>query len=278
MTNCTGSPADERLESYLQGTLPEAEAAKFEEHYFNCPTCLAQVEALQAVVLKLATHPRKAHRTFISWPISLSALGAIAALLVFGAVGFQILHKAPRTPTGAGPVAAVPPPPSLRPAPQFLASADASSLADLKLPPFVVPNLRGESQDASFEAGMKDYASGNCRGAIGKLKQVPADSTGTLAAEFYSGACQMDLGNLARAAALLRKVADAGDSSLQEAALYELAQIALAENDPATAHKYLLQTTSLRGDLEGKARTEDRRITVLMGQKSQATGKDREAK
>jgi tetratricopeptide (TPR) repeat protein len=279
MTNCTGAPAEKWLESYLQGTLPEAEAAEFEEHYFDCSVCLAQMEALQAVTRTLASQPRTTHKTLISWPIRAGALGAIAALLVLGFLGFQAWHKAPPPPVAAGPVVAVPPSSqSAHPAPPTLASTAASKLADLALPAFVAPNLRGETQDASFEEGMKDYAAGNCRSAIASLEQVPSESAVARAAEFYSAACQMHNGNLVGAAALLRKVADAGDSPQQEAALYELAQIALVDNDLATAHKYLLHATSLRGDLEQKAREQDRRITVLIGQDSQATGENSEAK
>jgi tetratricopeptide (TPR) repeat protein len=279
MTNCTGAPAEQWLESYLQGTLPEAEAAKFEEHYFDCPVCLAQVEALQAVAHQLAGQPRKTSKTVISWPIRAGALGAIAALLVLGFLGFQAWHKAPPPTVATGPVVVAPPSsPSLHPAPPTLASTAASKLADLALPAFTAPNLRGESQNASFEAGMKDYAGGNCRGAIASLEQVPAENAAARAAEFYSGACQMHIGNLTGAATLLRKVAEVGDSPQQEAALYELAQIALADNDLATAHRYLLHATLLRGDLERKAREQDRRVTVLIGQDSQAPGKNLEGK
>jgi hypothetical protein len=282
MTKCTGSPAEQWLESYLQGALPEAEAAEFEEHYFDCPVCLTQVEALQAVTLKLASQPRTPHKTLIAWPIRAGALGAIAALLVLGFFGYQARQKALRTTIAAGPVVSAPhsspSSPSLHATPPSLAATAASKLADLTLPEFIAPNLRGESQDVSFEAGMKDYAGGNCRGAIASLKQVPAESAAARAAEFYSGACQMHMGNLAGADALLRKVADAGDSPQQEAALYELAQIALADNDLATAHKYLLHATSLRGDLERKAREQDHRITVLISQGSQATRKNQQAK
>ena len=57
MTNCSGKQADDFLESYLAGTLPEAESQRFEEHYFDCPDCLAQVEALQAVAQQLRNRP-----------------------------------------------------------------------------------------------------------------------------------------------------------------------------------------------------------------------------
>jgi hypothetical protein len=149
-----------------------------------------------------------------------------------------------------------------------------SQLADLALPPYLASNLRGESKDARFEAGMKEYANGNCRGALVALSQVPAESTEARAAKFYSGACQMRLGDFASATGVLRKIADAGDSPQQEAALYGLAQIALAGNYPATAHAYLLRTISLRGDLEQRAREQDRQIAKLIGQERQAKGEN----
>jgi len=50
-------------------------------------------------------------------------------------------------------------------------------LADLMLPAYSAPNLRSESLDARFEAGMKEYASGNCRGAITALEEITGVST-----------------------------------------------------------------------------------------------------
>ena len=84
MTNCTGAPAEQFLESYLLGKLPDSEALIFEEHYFECPVCLAQVEALQAIAGKLRTAPRVQTRAPIPWPIRFAAVGAIAAVLVAG--------------------------------------------------------------------------------------------------------------------------------------------------------------------------------------------------
>ena len=89
MTNCTGTPAEQWLQSYLAGTLPDFEARRFEEHYFDCPACLAQVEALQAVAFKLGSQPRKALRSPIAWPIRWSALATIAALLMLGFFTFR---------------------------------------------------------------------------------------------------------------------------------------------------------------------------------------------
>ena len=66
----------------------------------------------------------------------------------------------------------------------------------------------------------------------------------------------MHEGDLDGAAHSLRGVSDAGDSPEQEAALYFLAQIALARNDAGSARKSLERTVALHGDYERRARVE----------------------
>ena len=92
MTHCTGRPAEQLLESYLQGALNDAEAQGFEEHFFDCPVCLAQVEALQAVTHRLAKEPRLQSRKPIAWPVPPRLWGAIAATLVCGFIGLCAWH------------------------------------------------------------------------------------------------------------------------------------------------------------------------------------------
>jgi lipopolysaccharide biosynthesis regulator YciM len=132
----------------------------------------------------------------------------------------------------------------------------ASRLADLAMPAFQANNLRGSSVDANFEAGMKAYAAGDCSRAVKSLSQVAVQDADASSARFYSGVCRMHLGDLPAASATLRKVAGAGESAQQEAALYYLAQIALSENDAATARRYLTRTIALHGDFERRANAE----------------------
>jgi tetratricopeptide (TPR) repeat protein len=153
-----------------------------------------------------------------------------------------------------------------------------SQLADLTLPAYLAPQLRGESLDTRFEAGMTAYAAGNCENAIATLRQVAEQSAEARAAAFYSGACQMRLGNFGQAAKLLRKVADGGDSPQRETALYELAQIALAHNDPVAAHLYLQRIIALRGDLERRAREQQRQVAKLIALSHTAQGENPESK
>jgi hypothetical protein len=266
MINCIGSPADECLESYLQGTLSEAQAQQFEEHYFDCPVCLAQVEALQAVREQLASQPvadvPQPGRRVISWPLRLSAVGALAALLLLTFIGLHGRRPAPQVAVATAPAAATPQPEqqkSTAPAEtpkSSLAGAAVSRLADLTLPVFRASNLRGQSRNPQFDTGMQAYADQDCAGAVRSLQQVPAQDEDALAAQFYRGVCQMHLGEMAAAAKTLGAVAQAGDSAQQEAAYYYLGQIALAANDVPTARFNLAHCFQLRGEFEARARAE----------------------
>jgi hypothetical protein len=290
MTTCSGAPAERDALPYVEGTLSEFEVERFEEHYFDCPVCLARLQALQAVGQELARQPiatpesLRDRQPLLKFPLAGPARiwisGVAAALLLMGVFAYRILESRPAQPTVAqgNPKSSPHPEPARQPVSSFPVPVQVSQLADLALPAFIAPNLRGESLDTRFEASMKDYANGNCRGAIAGLSQIPAESVEARAAQFYSGVCRMHLGNLAEASGLLRKVADAGDSPQQEAALYYLAQIALAGNDPATAHAYLSRTISLHGNLESRSRTEDAQAMDLIGREHQANREKPSAK
>jgi len=101
MTDCTATLIDRCLERYIQGTLPEAEARRFEEHYFDCPACLAQVEALQAVAQQLGSQPQKPRRAVIPWPVRVALPAAIAAGLVIAFFGFHPSKKPAEQANGA---------------------------------------------------------------------------------------------------------------------------------------------------------------------------------
>ena len=256
MTNCTGATAEQCLESYLVGTLSEVETERFEEHYFDCPICLAQLQALQAVQEKLRSEPRKVVKALIPWPIRMGAMGAIAAMLALTFMVFHARRMAQQPDLATSPATVPSQPGPAAPKPPTAASAAVSRLADLALPAFQVSNLRGESGDPHYSAGMKAYGRQDCPAAEKALAQVPAEDQEALAARFLSGVCLMHEGNLTSAAQSLRGVADAGDSAQQEAALYYLAQIALAGSDATTARHYLARTISLHGDFEQRARTQ----------------------
>jgi hypothetical protein len=272
MTVCAGTPAELHALKYVEGTLSEFEAERFEAHYFDCPVCLQHLQAIQALALELASHPGTPiqvaqPRIPHAWRTPVWIISAVAASFLIGVVIFKSLESRQVQPTlaqrqpGSQPRAEHP----VQPVPPSAQPVIVSLLADLSLPAYSAFNLRGESLDAHFEAGMQEYAKGNCRGALDVLAKIPTESEEARAGQFYSGACQMHLGDFALASELLRKVAYAGNSPQQENAFYMLAQIALAGNDPATAHTYLLRTISLCGDFEERARSQDRKIAKFTG-------------
>lgn len=259
MNPCSGLPADQFAEDYILGTLPEADSAAFEDHYFACPVCLGRLEALQAAREQLQSHPVQTQRAPIPWPSRIVAVVAIAATLIAVAFVYLGRHKTQQNdqaksapPTGTGQQAPGTPETSK----SSVLARSVSSLADLNLPVYRVLSLRGPAGDPAYEEGMKAYASQDCPAARRDLAEVPAANKLSLAARFYTGVCLMHEGKYAEASVALQKVAGAGDTPQQEAAFYYLAQIAAAQNDPATARQKLEQTIALRGDFEKRARTE----------------------
>ncbi|HUH63231.1 MAG TPA: hypothetical protein VLZ50_09555 [Terracidiphilus sp.] len=284
MKSCTGTPAELCALPYLEGVLPEHQVELFEAHFFECPICFAYLQDLQAISAALARHPeipgikeeKPARRRLLPFPARTWALGAAAAMvLAVAVISFRALHpgqqQAPIALTA--PAAPLPAKPTGPTRATSAAPLRPSQLADLALPPFVAPNLRGAQEDTRFESGMNDYENGDCRGAVAELSSVPARSEDARAARFYCAACEMRLGNLTEAAADMGKVATDGDAPQQESALYYEAQIALAADRPATAHRYLMRTIALEGDLEQKARDEDRRVQEML---NESPGESRE--
>lgn len=285
MNPCNRAPAIENAAQYIEGTLPQSDAERFEDHYWNCPACLAYLQAIEAVgdelarepVPQIAPQPRKKP---ISWPVPVWAFGAAAAAAVLAVIGIRTLgpHPEKTMQTQSAPSNSPQSPPSHQIASSSPVGQTASELADLALPPFAASTLRGAGLEAHFEQVMAAYARGDCQGAVTALAQVPAQDRQQRKAEFYSSLCRMHGGNLAAAEAGLRKVVDAGDSLQLESALYYLAQIDLARNDPAGAHRYLVRTISLEGEMEKRARLQDQKVQALEKMSRDAAAKDGDSK
>jgi len=254
MSHCTGGPAEQWLEQYVAGTLPDSAAQAFEEHYFDCPVCLAQLQALQAVADQLRRNPAKMPARVIPWPAIIATAGAIAAVLMITVIGYYTLAHRP----GSG----ISPGSASSPVPASPGSSANVQLADLTLPPFEASSLRGEAEDPHYRTGMKEYASGDCSAAVSDLGRVPSKSDDALAAQFYTGVCQLKLNQLDAASTTLGRVAGKGDSPQQEAALYYLAQIAFLRNDSGAARQNLEKVISLRGDFEQRARGELNKLSA----------------
>ena len=264
MTDCIGAPTREWLEQYVEGTLPEQEVQKFEDHYFDCPVCLGELQAIQAVQEALRKHPIAIAqpKPVLAWPTNWNRMiswGALAAAVLVGFLTFYVMKQRPQS---AGNVAVAPAGPATAPqspvqpqtTPGTQAPIEIAQLADLNLPAYHAPVLRGAVESGAFENGMKQYVNGDCAGAMNTLSQVDPKGPDALAAQFYTGVCRLHTGDLAGAAATLRHVVHAGDTAYQESAFYYLAQIALAQSNAIAARRDLNRVVGLRGDLEHQAR------------------------
>lgn len=270
MSTCAGAPAEQFASLYVEGVLNEAEMNSFEEHFFDCPVCLAHVQTLQAVAQHFAQQSAQQQRapvaaapqrkSLLSWPapiwrspvVSFMALAAVAIIAV---LGYRMLpsHNSP-APVAVNTPPAQPAPPSV---PVPVASAPDNSviqLADLTMPSFKGATLRGESGDPHFAAGMKAFARNDCKTAVPALAQVDHAQPEARAALFYTGLCQLHQQNLTAAHTSFTQVAAQHEAPEQEASLFYLAQLALLHNDAATAQRNLEHTIALHGDFERRAR------------------------
>ena len=270
MNPCDRVPAIENAASYMAGTLSQSEAEQFEDHYWNCPACLAYLQALEAAGDELAREPAPQSAPapkmrVLAWPVPVWALGAVAAAAVLAVVGVRTLGPHPEKPSQAqsAPAGATSSAATAQVASSSPVRQAATELADLALPAFSGSTLRGAGMEAHFEEGMAAYSRGDCKGALSALAKVPAEDKQGRKAELFSSLCRMHQGDLGGAEAGLRGVVDGGDSLELEAAFYYLAQIDLARNDAAGAHGYLVRTIALRGDLEKRARLQDQKVLAL---------------
>jgi Putative zinc-finger len=299
MTKCIGSPAEEMAEQYLAGELPEAEAERFEDHYFGCNLCHENLLTLKeirdglareptATVARAAgpapVEPRQSFRgRILAFPVPMAVLASLAAALLVGAVLVGIQRSSPVLQPGhraaslnaaakAQPQLALSAHPDAKNDSQATTKSgganapaaqpgppdtELASLADVHLPGYRQPQLRGEeapnSERAQFSSGMQAYAQGDCDGALVALAQVPATAADGLAAKLYSGLCQFQGHKLEAAQTSFTAVADAGDTPELETAEYFLAQTRLLRGDAQGAKDWLTRTIALHGDYEERA-------------------------
>lgn len=293
MTQCVGSPAQEVAEQYLAGGLPEADAERFENHYFGCEPCHEYLVHLKEIRDSLAREPiviavsnARPARTLslggriLAFPVQVAVLGSIAATLIIGTVLVSLqksAHLYPPTYNSRHASSAPGKPQDARPTGEHRASTDGqvsagntrtslaaqqssdlAMLADLRLPGYQQTQLRGETGEdtshAAYLAGMQAYAQGNCNHALEVLKKVAATAEDGVAAKLYSGLCQLKERNLSQAQASFTALVNAGDTPELETAEYFLAQTLLLQGDAKSTKNWLVRTIALHGDYEERAK------------------------
>jgi tetratricopeptide (TPR) repeat protein len=276
-------PDQETASHYVSGALTEAEQAEFEAHFFECPRCLAEVQALQAARDVLASrgdrgaatppHRPRQGSSFI-WAL------AAAASLGFALVAWTVLSQRGATDTGTvatrtpptpatAPPAASSTPPSVAPTPPASTPSSARpgetatpallrELALVVAPPFARLATRGEQPPTTdtLADAMTQYAAGRYDLAADKLRDVIRDARDTAAAtqgRFFLGVCALKLERYAEAQAALEQTAASDTPPYADEAHFYLAKAAIATGDLDRARRELRIAIDREAGPEGEA-------------------------
>jgi anti-sigma factor RsiW len=151
------------------------------------------------------------------------------------------------------------------PGPLNAPGTELAQLADMHLPGYQAPQLRGEepaeADHAQFSTGMEAYSRGDCSSAVDSLARVAAGTADDVAAKLYSGLCQFKSRDLDNAEAALGAVVATGDTPELETAEYFLAQARLLRGDAVGAQSWLTRTIALHGDYEERAQKQEAQLS-----------------
>jgi hypothetical protein len=258
--DCPLRSGHDLAEAYVAGTLPEAEQDAYEQHFFSCSACLAQVQTLQELADRLRQLPAPAvlHRAPTPGWTSAPWLGlALAAGLVaaFGWWWQGGVNRPAPPPIATGPGTA--PKPTPAPAPAPAASSRHAVLAQLALivPPRYVPlAVRGQSPPAgSFDAAMAHYVAGRHREAAAALRTLSEATPADPDAAFFWGVTELALGHTAAARDGLTRAIAADVQPYADEAHFYLAKAYLAEEAVDQARTELRYAVAHEAGPEGEA-------------------------
>jgi hypothetical protein len=275
--DCPRRSGHELADAYVAGTLSDAERDAFEQHFFGCADCLAQVQMLQeardalrhAPAVGLASPPPAAAFTTARW------LGlALAASLVAASAwwwqgrardpGPPAVAVGPATPTPRAPAPASPgsPPAASPDTPQPMNPVETPSrrtvLAQLArvVPPRYVPiTVRGGSGPApgTFDAAMAHYVAGRHREAAAALQTLAEAAPADPGIAFFLGISELMLGRTGAARDALARAVSADVQPYADEAHFYLAKVHLAEGAVDLARRELEYAVRHEAGPEGEA-------------------------
>jgi tetratricopeptide (TPR) repeat protein len=244
---CEEVERDELVERYVLGRLEKHEQKAFEDHYFNCSTCLERLQVVEDIRGELSVG---AVRTQAGrWRRVAVGIAAAAAVVLAIRVGPEIW-------TGSGSVLApVKPPLALPPAGNRPADLVPRSLGAIVLPAYKPLQLRAapSSGERVFREGMVPYAAGNCRAAVPRLRRAVQLDASLFQARFYLAACELQAGSLEDADRQLQQVAAAGETAFLEDAHFFMAKVRILKGDVAGARSELARVVAMNGDRREEA-------------------------
>lgn len=240
--NCQRVTTENLIERYLQGTLDPPLLDEFEEHYFACESCLAQLRTVQAIrpVLASMPLPAPAKRSWVALPWFGLAAAVAATILIF----FWPRPSASPDPVAALPTTAPATPPLLL-------------LSEIQPAPYAPALFRDGASTPSpaFREAMRSYQRGEWTQAAQALSAVAESSPSNPAALHFAGISSLLAGKSESALAFLDRVIAFGQQSpFEEEARFYRAQTLLLMGRPPEAREELERIVQARGDYEGSAR------------------------
>ncbi len=211
---------------YVSGLLEADEMDAFEQHYFGCDACFADVGALRDAQ-KVLAKPRPSYAR--RWGYLAAMAAGITAMAIY------ISGDRPRPPQPQPQQASVPTAPGL------------TLLAKFE-PPVYQEALHRGGESATFARAMQRYQARDYPSAIQMLRRES-----TPKAKFFLGASMLLSGDIEQGAATLGPLASGKANPYQEESLYLLANAALAQNDGGRAKAHLDALIALGGDWAARA-------------------------
>jgi len=241
---CQEVITDNLIERYLQGTLDSQLRDEFEDHYFACESCHAQLQTAQAILPVLAQIPPPAAPRKPWSKLPWVGMAAAAAITV-------VFLSSPRQSPPPTPVATTLPPA----APALPA---ALLLSEIQPAPYAPTLFRdgANSPGPAFAAAMRLYQDRQWEKAAQALTADAQQSPPNPAALHFAGISQLLAGHPEAALGALDRVIALGENSpFEEEARFYRAQALLLRNRRPEARQELQRLVEGRGDYEAPARS-----------------------
>lgn len=272
--DCPLRSGHDLADAYVAGTLSDPDQSAFEEHFFTCPACFAQVQLLQQVrdgLQAAPARPANHHARPRLWGgmpwLGLAAAAALLAAFVYWyrdegpsqAQRQPVPAPAPGVPAPAPPAVAANPPgtPPEAPGREPAAPTRRQALQQLAMivPPRYVPLAvrGGEPSVDRFDTAMRHYVAGRHRDAARDLGALAADRPSDPGVAFFLGISELASGHPAAARDALARAAGMGVPPYADEAHFYLGKAALALDDVDAARRELGMAAAREAGPEGEA-------------------------
>jgi len=240
--DCQRVSTEDVVERYLLDELSDADRDAFEEHYFECDQCLAELEGLRAVkvqlekeqhsVPRLAQRPRTGVRWWW-WALASAAVVTLAVTaLMWWMVASTLVQNAELSP-------------------------ELAAMTRIDPPYYEAIRLRGVYDEAQqkYRTAMESYAAGDYAAAISGLEEAADLDPSSANISFFLGACYLLADRTPDGIAELEHTVSLGDTPFLEETYLLLAKAHIGTGEFDAARPELQAVIDLGGDLAVDARS-----------------------